>query len=381
MQVVTEQEAAPVAPDLPVTWTHVVAAPPAKSVTGALMYRAGYPGEAAAAYYFARHSTVHREAMLRERQYPGCLHQFENFCESPIPFLSGINSIWSCHDLGSEVVALSNRIDQTLASRGASIPERRELRFIHNFERRVAKKSRLIVCITPRDRDTIRSEWGYLQAEHLPMSIPDVPGSVDRTDWVRSGKLNLLHVGAIAHLPSYRSLEFLLTEVFPRLRKEVLERISLRVAGEILADNSRCQSIVDLCSRYPQVQLLGKVPDLMAFYSSSDLQVAASTEATGLRTRVIESFALGLPVLSTTAACRGVAGIRPGENILLADTPEAWVQALESILESPDQLSRLARNARKTYDTIHSSGVVATALGSFLARYFSIESPLPTATA
>jgi len=375
VQVVTEADVSAAAPELPVTWSHVVAAPPPRSVTGALMYRAGYPGEAAAAYYFARHVAVRREAMLRERQYPGCLHQFENFCESPIPFLPGINTIWSCHDVVSEVVALSNRIDQKLASRGASIPERRELRFIRNFERRVARNSRLIVCITPKDRDAIRSEWGYLNAEHLPMSIPEVPTVVDRTDWVRSERLNLLHVGAIAHLPTYRSLEFLLTEVFPRLRKEVLERISLRVAGEILADNSRCQRILALCTPYPQVQLLGKVPDLMPFYASSDLQVAASTEATGLRTRVVESFAFGLPVLSTTAACRGVAGIRSGENIVLADTAEAWVQALESILESPTQLSRLARNARMTYDTMHSSTVVATALASFLATYFSIGSP------
>src|ERR1019366_10425093 len=81
VQVVTEPEVAPVGPDLPVLWTHVVATPPPRSVIGALMYRAGYPGAAAAAYYFARHSTVLREAMLRERKYPGCLHQFENFCE------------------------------------------------------------------------------------------------------------------------------------------------------------------------------------------------------------------------------------------------------------------------------------------------------------
>ena len=119
---------------------------------------------------------------------------------------------------------------------------------------------------------------------------------------------------------------------------------------------------------------VGKVPDLMPLYASSDLQVAASTEATGLRTRVVESFAFGLPVLSTTAASRGVAGIRSGENIVLADTPDAWVQALESILESPAQLSRLARNARATYDTMHSSAVAAAALDYFLAKYFSIGS-------
>ena len=67
----------------------------------------------------------------------------ELLCESlfhfsPVSSLSGAVTMW-----GPRWWPSSNRIDQKLASRGASLPERRELRFIRNFERRVAKKQPL----------------------------------------------------------------------------------------------------------------------------------------------------------------------------------------------------------------------------------------------
>ena len=42
---------------------------------------------------------------------------------------------------------------------------------------------------------------------------------------------------------------------------------------------------------------------------SADVQLVASTDATGLRTRIVESFALGLPVLNATAAGQRGGGV------------------------------------------------------------------------
>jgi hypothetical protein len=129
-------------------------------VIARVFYRLGYLAESAAEYYFARRSAIYCEAMKRASRYLGALQQFENYCESAVPFLPHVNAIWSCHDISGSVVAGSVRIDQELASRRPSAPERRELRFVENFERLVAKKSRLILSITPEDRDVIRSQWG-----------------------------------------------------------------------------------------------------------------------------------------------------------------------------------------------------------------------------
>ena len=378
VQVLTEADSHPTEPELPVRSTVVRAPTMPASITGRLMYRCGYPGSAAAAYYFEKHAAVLRAAQIRVTQYPDSLHQFENHCESPIPFLRGIRSIWGCHDLLHTVVEGSQRIDQETESRGSTRAERREVRFARKLERRIAKSSRLVLCVSQGDCDEVRS-WGCTAAEALPLSIPHVPERVDRPEWRRDGKLKLLHVGAIAQVPTYRSLEFLLEEVFPRLKPAVLAQISLEVIGNIV-EGERCRRILSLVSRYPNVSLLGRIPDLEPHYASADVQLVASTDATGLRTRIVESFALGLPVLCSSIASRGVAGARPGENLLLANTPEEWAAVLESLVRDPGPLPILARGARESYDSVHGAPVVAASLAAALERHLGVLPPGRTGT-
>jgi glycosyltransferase involved in cell wall biosynthesis len=371
IEVLNEGESDVSEPHLPVAWTRVAAAPPERDLIGRLFYRLGYPAAAACAYYFPRHATVLREAVVRERRFPGSLHQFEHEdLATVLPFLPGLKAIWGCHDIPSALVAGSNRIDRELGERAESAPERRQVRFLGNFERMLARRSRLILCISRKDCETIRSEWHCANAEYLPMSIPDAPAA-DRANWLNGGNLTLLHVGSLSHLPTYRSIEFLMNGVLPSLRPEILEKISIRIAGHIHPSNPRCERVLEMCSRFRQVRILGRVPDLKELYATSDLQLVASTEATGLRTRIVESFAYGLPVLSTSVAADGIAGLRDGENILLADSPESFARKLEFILDNPGCLPELARHARATYDTLHSPGVVASSLGRFLAEYFN----------
>jgi glycosyltransferase involved in cell wall biosynthesis len=106
------------------------------------------------------------------------------------------------------------------------------------------------------------------------------------------------------------------------------------------------------------------------------VQVVASTDATGLRTRTIESFAYGLPVLSTSVGARGIAGLRPGEQLLIADDSRAFVENLSRLLKSPELLSKLSRSGREFYEKNQSRKAVALKLSEYLQQYFGITSEL-----
>ena len=321
-------------------------------------------------YYYRWHTAVCAEARWRAREHPGALHQFEgDSIGNAIPFLKNLNTIWGSHEIGSETVAAVQRIAREIESRSASRPEKRESRFQRKLERRIARRSRLVLCISEHDCGVMRAEWNCPQAEYLPMSIPDEGFRIQR-HWLSSGGLSLIHVGALGHLPAYRSLEFLLDRVLPCLAPDVLNRLTLRLAGRVDPDSARCRRILGLASRYPQVTVLGYVEDLHSLYSQSDAQIVLSTEAAGLRTRIIESFACGLPVLSSSTAARGIPSLRSNENIVLANAPDEVTAALRSMLQ-PSRLEALARNARQTYEALHSRRVVAAALASFLSKYFS----------
>jgi glycosyltransferase involved in cell wall biosynthesis len=239
----------------------------------------------------------------------------------------------------------------------------------------MASHAPLILSIADNDRERFRREWNCQQIEYLPMSIPG-DGQPRVQGWLRDGLLRILHLGSVSHLPSYRSLEFLFEHVFPLMPVELLNRISMDVVGTVDSENQRTRRILALAKPYSNVTFHGFVDDVVPYYRKSDIQVVASTDATGLRTRTIESFAYGLPVLSTSVGARGIAGLRPGEQLLIADDPRAFVENLSRLLKSPELLSKLSRSGREFYEENQSRKAVALRLSDYLRQYFGITSDL-----
>jgi len=378
VQIATADDKSEPSPDLsPVVWKRVFEPAPEASLQGRLLFRAGIPAQASIAYYFPKHYLVLREVKQRLRNFPNAFYHFEGeSMANVIPWLpKTTRSIWSLHDLPSTVAAATIKIRCDAENREPTIPEQRELRFAERSERFLAKHAPAIFCIAQHDCDRLRDQWHCPQAEYLPMSIPG-DGAERQPTWLQNGRLRMLHLGRIAHLPSYRSLEFLLSEVFPLLSPDVLQRLSLEVVGRLDHDDERAKRIVYLAQRYDNVTFHGFVDDVVRYYETCDLQVVGSTDASGLRTRTIESFAYGLPVLSTTVGAKGIAGLTPGRELLIVDQPDQFARELARLPDSPETLSAMSSKGREFYVENHSSVVISDRLESFLTRYFK---PLPTA--
>jgi glycosyltransferase involved in cell wall biosynthesis len=354
--------------------THIHTDQPTATSTGRLWYRLGYPSESATRYYFPKHEAVRRAVLERARNVPGAVHQLEGeSIANIIPFVRLPRLIWSLHDLPSAASAASMRIAYETEDRDPSAAELRDVRFARRLERRMAAASPLILGISKYDCDFIRSEWHLSNIEHLPMSIAGENRFAPRNMWMPQGKLRLLHLGRVSHLPTFRSLEFLLTKVLPILDRDTLRRIDLNVVGILDRDHPGARRILSLSEEFPQMRFSGFVEDLDPVFQSSDLQLVAATEATGVRTRIIESFAAYLPVLTTSVGVRGIEPVDSGKNLWIADAPAAFAAAITQLAVSPALLANVSREARATYDQFYSRRIVASTLNRCLKQYFDLE--------
>jgi glycosyltransferase involved in cell wall biosynthesis len=120
------------------------------------------------------------------------------------------------------------------------------------------------------------------------------------------------------------------------------------------------------------VRFSGFVEDIRSAYRRNDLQVIASTQATGLRTRLIESWAFGMPVLATTVGASGVEHLAPGRNILIADDPRDYARNIKELLHHPERLDEIAVAARQTYEAYYSRRAVAAVLQKLLIKHFGL---------
>ena len=350
---------------------HVTTVVSEEGVAGKVLYRLGLAHPAAVRYMFPMAADVYGAARRYHRDHPEAIHHFEGEDVAVAVLLGQVpRSIWSFHDMPSAVSRASAEIGQQLEGREIRRSELREVRFMRNLERRLARRAELILTISELDCAVLRG-WGVDNVDTLPFSVEYEPAGTLYSPG--SGRLRLLHLGRIAHMPSYRSLEFLMEEVLPRLDPSTRRQVELLVVGTATGSDPRTLRIRQLAAQYPDVvQLCGYVRDLATLYGEVDAQVVASTQATGARTRVVESFAHGVPVISTSIAAAGIRGLRPGENILIADKPDEWADLISRLVSERSGLADVGRHGRAAYDREHSPRVVASALRAAVERHMSI---------
>jgi polysaccharide biosynthesis protein PslH len=92
------------------------------------------------------------------------------------------------------------------------------------------------------------------------------------------------------------------------------------------------------------IELSGSVPDVRPFLRHADLIVAPLRIAQGVPNKVLEAMASGKAVVTTPAAIAGLR-LRPGHDILSADAPASFAEAVASLLD-PERAAALGARAR-----------------------------------
>ena len=69
-----------------------------------------------------------------------------------------------------------------------------------------------------------------------------------------------------------------------------------------------------------------------------------------MRVKIVDGWQWGLPIVSTTIGAEGI-DTRPGENILLADSPQAFAEAVVRVLTDDRLAAALRANGRRWVET------------------------------
>lgn len=169
-----------------------------------------------------------------------------------------------------------------------------------------------------------------------PNAIPFVaqPHRVKRDDIAFSGNL--------AYQPNQSAMRWFHANVWPELRRtcpglrwRLIGRNEHAVPGPIRADD--------------QVDITGPVEDAVAELASARAAIAPVLAGSGTRIKIIEAWAAGLPVVSTTVGAEGLP-CRDGEHILIADQAPAFAATLQKLLHSADVQVQLGRAGRRLYE-------------------------------
>jgi glycosyltransferase involved in cell wall biosynthesis len=146
----------------------------------------------------------------------------------------------------------------------------------------------------------------------------------------------LLFVGGFGHPPNLAAVQFLAREVMPILAERA-PQIVLTVVG-----SNPPPSILALTA--PNIRILGYVADLDPVFARSRVFVAPLFAGAGMKGKVLETIARGVPSVLSAVAAEGV-GLTPGSDHLQARTAEEWAGAIEALHSDAALWQRLQANA------------------------------------
>jgi polysaccharide biosynthesis protein PslH len=134
-----------------------------------------------------------------------------------------------------------------------------------------------------------------------------------------------------------------LHEVYPHIQAKIPD-IHLIITG-----NHANRSLPSASN----VTLTGYVDDIRPLIARSWISVVPLHTGGGTRLKILEAMSLRTPVVTTPKGAEGL-DVQAGQHLLIADTPEAFAQAVVRLLQDPALRRQLASDAyqlvREKYD-------------------------------
>ncbi|HEY3738855.1 MAG TPA: glycosyltransferase [Bryobacteraceae bacterium] len=186
--------------------------------------------------------------------------------------------------------------------------------------------------------------------EFLESYLPTLRGRID--DGFRAGidtaqyefrpdarePCTVLFLGSFRHIPNQEALEWFLANVWDRI-------LAVRPETQLVLIGSDPPPRHSLPSTMRNVELIGFVPDVKDCLARYQVFICPILSGSGVRVKLLEAFAAGIPTVSTRLGAEGLA-TEDGAICGLADDPQAFADWVIRLLKNPEEAAALASRAR-----------------------------------
>jgi glycosyltransferase involved in cell wall biosynthesis len=205
-----------------------------------------------------------------------------------------------------------------------------ELRKVRRHEARHYPRCGAVVVVADADADVLRAEIPDARVEVVPNGVEAGPEPRPSHDPVVG-----FH-GVLSTITNDRAARTLIEDVFP------LVQTARPDARLVVAGRDPSPALRSLAT--PAIEITGAVDDMRGTIERMAVYVAYLTTGTGLKNKVLEAMAAGVPVVATQRALNGI-GAGPG--VVTAETPSDVADAVVRLLADPRARQDIGRAGRR----------------------------------
>jgi len=160
--------------------------------------------------------------------------------------------------------------------------------------------------------DLVRVPWADAMLLPLPEGVDPVAFAPDAGTASHRGRV--IFAGVMDAAPNVSAAEFLARAVMPLVRAQI-------PAAHLVIVGRRPGTAVRRLSRLPGVEVVGEVTDMRPWLTTSQVCACPMVSGTGIKNKLLEGMASGVPCVVTPHALRGVPAIS-GRDLLVGEDAE-----------------------------------------------------------
>jgi GT2 family glycosyltransferase/glycosyltransferase involved in cell wall biosynthesis len=205
-----------------------------------------------------------------------------------------------------------------------------------NYEHVFIESYDKVITVTEKDQEVLKTFFPSI-------SITTIETGVDVESfpylYKNNLKKNLVYLGSYRHYPNEDAVVYFVNEIFP-LIKEKDSDVKLYIVG------SHPTRRINRLKGREDIVITGFVPDVKPYLKKGTIFIAPIRLGGGIKGKILEAMALGLPVVATPIAVTGF-GARDGENISVASTSEEFAEKVVALLSDNELREKLSLNGRR----------------------------------
>jgi len=240
-------------------------------------------------------------------------------------------------DLDSEKWSEYSRWKPFPFSMGYALESRKLRRYEHELALRFDRCS----VTTQREKESF-------EALQVPTPCNVIPNGVDTSYFRRTGNSFapvVLFLGRMDYFPNIDGILYFVHQVLPLIRKR-MPNVEFRIVG------SNPSSKIRELAKIPGVLVTGHVPDVRHYANDAAVSVAPLRIARGTQNKILESMAMGIPVVASPPAAKGIDAV-PGRDLLVAEDTESFAERVLEVLENHHLRKSLSEAALKQLEAAH----------------------------
>ncbi|MEO0261821.1 MAG: glycosyltransferase [candidate division WOR-3 bacterium] len=211
---------------------------------------------------------------------------------------------------------------------------------IKNLERKILKNMDGVIVISKNEKIKLKKR----------NKVYEVPFCLDietKKGEMKNEEKNILFIGDMNYYPNKDALFYFVKKIYPIIKKDV-KNVKLLIVGPSIDKKVKKLQNEDIIVK-------GFIPSIDEVYSNVNVLAVPLRIATGIRIKILEAMARGVPIVSTKIGCEGIRGLKNEVNIIIEDDPLRFAKGIERLLNDKKFAEYISKNARNLIERYYST--------------------------